>query len=872
MNDCLHEHRSLWIWQRVLDLRCAFAFALVGLSTFWSVAANAALQSSQPLPESVAAYFRQHCVRCHGASVQKAERRLDLWPDQIAAGDDMATLLEEALDAINRGDMPPKTQGITPPAAAETRALVRALTAYLLDLENADAGATTTLRRLSRYEYVNTLRDLLRLRREFFDFTADFPPDATSEGFDNNGEALILSDYQLKRYLESAQRALAAATWFGVTRPELQHWNYTGSDFNGVSAYERAPVTWRLMKQDGTLEIGHGQPEERHPSFVPAFVKGGGVPADGWYTIRIRAEAANRLDHGYEHDEFERFRSQYLKLALWVAPNQELLSKNAADQRQLVSVHDLSDDGPRDLTVRVWMERGAIPFLSWTNGISSKGNIRRVAEKHHSEVIRATKTQRDAAQLGNKEAADQVAKLDGNSGNAILSDVYHGPRVRVHGMSIDGPQFDEWPPASHQALYGTQMNAAEVDIDQCLQAFASRAYRRPVQSAEVKHYADFVRQQIDAGQNAADAIPLGLAGILTSPKFLYLDEGDDSSDEPHLDAYQFASRLSYFLWSSMPDEELLRAAGAGELSSTGDIRRQVQRMLSDERSGAFVEHFADTWLRISTLGSMPPDPKAFPAYYRDRLEQLFRTETRMFLSDLLQRDGSIQQLLDSDYTFCNEVLAAYYGIAGVQGEAFERVTLLPEHRRGGLLGQGSILTLTANGIETSPVVRGVWVLENILGTPPAPPPPDIEPFEPDTRGTTSLREQLNRHRTVETCADCHQKIDPVGFALEFFDPVGGFRETYPGRTVNALPVDGAGSLPGGETFEDERGLKQILLSRSNQFAETLTEKLLTYATGRSMRFQDRAEIARIAAVCRDSGYGFRELVTLVATSPTLRQK
>ncbi len=302
------------------------------------------------------------------------------------------------------------------------------------------------------------------------------------------------------------------------------------------------------------------------------------------------------------------------------------------------------------------------------------------------------------------------------------------------------------------------------------------------------------------------------------------------------------------------------------------MKTQIDRMLRDAKANAFVEHFTDTWLRINTLGSMPPDPKAFGSYYRDRLEELFKTETRLFFSDLLQANGSIVNLLDSDYTFVNDSLANHYGLVGVKGEQFRRVALKPDDRRGGLLGQGSVLTLTANGIETSPVVRGIWVLENILGTPPPSPPPDVEPLEPDTRGTTTIREQLNKHRNVAACADCHRKIDPAGFALEFFDPIGGLRTRYPGRGKNRPIVDGSSQLPTGESFNDERGLKKLLVARKDRFAEALTEKLLTYATGRSMTFRDQADIKHVAAQRGENGYGLRDMVLGIALSETFRKR
>ena len=854
-------------WRTIVLL----ALAAVAIGLFAPEQALADEQGERRLPQAVTRYFEQYCYRCHGDEMQKGDRRLDQFPVTLTAGSDAADLLEEALDAINRADMPPREEDVTQPPAEETRQAVSEITGYLEHLLSAQAVSATMMRRLNRFEYRNTLRDLLGLHTEFFDPTADFPVDATMHGFDNNGEALTLSDYQLQRYVEVAEESVESASSFDVHQPRTRTRHFTAGDFNGVDSYERAPVTWRLIVNDEYLEIGHGQPSERHPNFVKALARDGGVPEDGWYTISVRAAAANRVDHGYEHSEFQRYQSQPLKLALWIAPNVHLLDKTAADQRLLVDVWDLPDGEPQTFTQRIWLGKGAIPFVSWTNGISSKGNIRRIAERYHPEVIRATNTQLDAARLGDPEAQALVARLLENEDNALLSEVYHGPCVRVWGMEIEGPSFPEWPPASHRLLFGDETDATKIDIDQTVLRFASRAFRQPVEPIEVEHYTAFIRDRIQGGDTHAQAIKLGLAAMLTSPRFLYLDEGNDESG-PELTQHELASRLSYFLWSTMPDDELFEAASSGRLNDPTELRSQVERMLRDERARGFVDHFTDGWLRINILGSMPPDPKAFGAYYSDRLEGFFRQETRLFFSHLLDSNGSIVDLLDSDYTFLNDALATHYGVDGVYGEHFRRVALQPEHHRGGLLGQGSVLTLTANGIETSPVVRGIWVLENILGTPPPPPPPDVEPLEPDTRGTTTIREQLDRHRNVATCAECHRKIDPAGFALEFYDPIGGYRSNYPALGGLGPPVDGTGQLPSGETFEDEHGFKQLLLDRKDRFAETLTEKLLTYATGRAMTFRDQRDIQRIAADCAESGYGLRDLIISVAVSDTFQNR
>lgn len=832
------------------------------------------------LPMHIQAYLKQHCHQCHGESKQKADRRLDQFPTEQALDEDARDLLEEALDAMNRGEMPPRKPDVAEPSSSQTRKVIAWITKYLELTEKAEKSSTTVLRRLNRFEYVRTIRDLLGVDIESFDPTGDFPPDAKLHGFDNNGEALTLSDYQLKRYLEVAEAYLDQACFFDRPSPETTNWSYTGKDFNGVLSYQRAPVTWRLiipadspanqMKLGDYVEIGHGQPSERHPNFVTGFVRQGGVPADGWYQISIKAAAANRLTHGYDHTEFERYQQEPLKLALWIAPEARLLNKNAADQRRLAEVWDLPDGQPAVFSTKVWLRQGAVPFVSWANGISSKGNIRRVAEKHHPEVIRATDTQLDAAKLGDPAAQSLVKELSRNDNNPLLSERYQGPRVRVWNMDIEGPIHEQWPPKSHQLLFGHELDATQVDLNELVLRFAKRAFRQPVKAEDVHHYVQYMRDRIATGNRHERAIKLGLTAILTSPRFLYLDEGDEQLGAS-LSHHELATRLSYFLWSSMPDEHLTKKADAGDLGNH-NLTTETERMLAIPKAEAFVEHFTDHWLGIDTLGSMPPDPKAFDRYYKDRLETFFKQETRLFFADLIKENGSILNLLDSDYSFLNGALAQHYRIEGVTGEEFRKVHFKPKHHRGGLLGHGSVLTLTANGIETSPVVRGVWVMENILGTPPSPPPPDVEPLEPDTRGAVTIREQLRKHRSVAACADCHSRIDPAGFALEFYDPIGGYRSHYNSRAARNPPVDGSGKLVSGETFQNEQDFKKLLLARKDRFTEALTARLLSYATGREMTFRDDAEIKKIAIDCANRGYGLRDLITGVVNSSIFQQR
>jgi len=371
-----------------------------------------------------------------------------------------------------------------------------------------------------------------------------------------------------------------------------------------------------------------------------------------------------------------------------------------------------------------------------------------------------------------------------------------------------------------------------------------------------------------------EALKDALKAVLCSPAFLYLSQdavavAEGSKARPRLDGFALASRLSYFLWSSMPDAELIRLAQSQELTKPEVLTAQTRRMLASPRSHAMVSGFLDSWLNLRSLGTTPPDRGDFETYYSKNLEHAFKEETRLFMRDLIERDASIANFLDSNYTFANQALVTHYGLGdlGDPARAHEfRKVALKDPNRGGLLGMGSVLTVSANGIETSPVIRGVFLLDNILGTPSPPPPDDVPAIDPDVRGASSIRDLLSKHRESPSCSSCHEKIDPLGYALESFNPVGGWRTNYDKRTK----IDTSGELPGGEKFTDVVGLKKILLGRQSAFAHMLTDRLLTYACGRRIDALDDPVVKQIVAGLPNHNYGLRSLIeAVVASEPFL---
>ena len=471
---------------------------------------------------------------------------------------------------------------------------------------------------------------------------------------------------------------------------------------------------------------------------------------------------------------------------------------------------------------------------------------------------------------------------------AVPAADFAGPGLALKWIEQEGPLVETWPPAPATRLLGEVDLATgqQADAEAILRRFAPRAFRRPVTDAELQPFLGLVQSRLSKGYSFAAALRVGLKGLLCSPDFLYL-----SARPGKLNDFDLATRLSYFLWSTTPDDELLSAAAKGELSGDAALQAQVERMLGDPRARAFTENFTGQWLSLRNLKATVPDKKLYPDF-DELLELSMPQETHRFFDELLAKDGSILQFVDSDWSMLNERLAALYGIAGVSGSQIRRVELPAGSHRGGVLTQAAVLKVTANGTNTSPVVRGAWVLDRILGTPSPPPPKDVPAIEPDIRGATTIREQLAKHRSIASCASCHARIDPAGNALENFDVIGGWREKYRtdpqtsggkrlmvltgrGRTApvgQGKPVEAADELPGGQKFTDIDGLKKLILADPDQFARGLTAKLLVYATGHPLEFADRATASEIVAQVGPRGYGFRSLIHAVVQSPTFRNK
>jgi hypothetical protein len=446
--------------------------------------------------------------------------------------------------------------------------------------------------------------------------------------------------------------------------------------------------------------------------------------------------------------------------------------------------------------------------------------------------------------------------------------------VFVHEVELVGPPPTVKIPESQKLLIPRmpQPGQEQACAMETLGAFAARAYRRPVAQAEVQRLSGFVDLVMKNGGSYLEGIQTAMEAALCSPYFLYRWELDPDAMKPgqtrDLNDYEVASRLSYFLWSSMPDAELFALGANGNLRKDGNLEKQVARMIKDWRGGAFVRNFADQWLQIRNIWEVSIDPETFPRW-DDSLKGAMKEETELFFGALLKEDRPVTELIDADFTFLNEKLARYYGIEGVKGDEFRRVTLPKDSPRGGVLTQGSVLLATSTPTRTSPVIRGKWILEQILGTPPPPPPPDVPQLaeQKQINQTSSVRQRLEQHRSRPECAGCHAKMDPLGFALENFDATGAWRDSD-----GKFPIDASGELANGTTFKGPRELKQVLKSNRN-FVRSLTKKMMIYALGRGLEFYDKCACDQISTQAERQGNTFSSIIVGIVTSdPFLKRR
>jgi mono/diheme cytochrome c family protein len=760
----------------------------------------------------------QYCVTCHNERLRTARLALDSANLAEVGGD--ASLWEKVVTRLRTRTMPP-AGGPRPDQATYDR--LASWIEAALDRASADRpnpGRTATFHRLNRAEYQNAVRDLLALD---VDVTAMLPGDDIDEqGFDNMAEVLTVSPALFERYLSAARRTARLA----VGRPPLS---------SSVETY-KLPL---LLQQD-----------DRMSEDLPFGSRGGlavrhQFPTDGEYEIKVT------LQRNYVN---------YVR-GLGTKHDLELRLDGALARRFSVGGESPGRPAPASFAGNIF---GDPEWEKWALNADADLKVR-LSVKAGPRLIGVSFVRRLAVPEGvlqPRQTTFAVAINDMRDGYAAVEEV-----------AISGPYRVDDPgdTPSRRRVFVCRPRSAESERScarQILSALAKRAYRRAITQADIDTLLRFYEQ--GRGEGSFDAgIQLALERLLISPDFLFRVERDPLGVAPAgtyaLDGFALASRLSFFLWSSIPDGELLGLAERGRLAERAVLDGQVRRMLADSRAEALVDNFAGQWLRLRDLKGVVPDPILFPEF-DENLRDAFRRETELLVASTLRENRSVLDLLNADYTFVNERLARHYGLANVYGAHFRRVALDAGQaaRRGGILGHGSILTVTSYPNRTSPVLRGKWVLTNILGTPPPPPPADVPGLPESGEGgkPATVRDRMERHRRNPACAACHAPMDPLGLALENYDPIGTWRAVGETR----LPIDASGALPDGSRFVGPSGLRDLVLERKEQFVGTLVEKLLAYALGRRLEHYDRPVVRQVVRDAARDNYRWSAIIGGIAAS------
>ena len=798
---------------------------------------------ASPFPQ---AFLESHCVECHDSDVKKGG--LDLanlsWEPTVRENFEEWVHIH---DRVAKGEMPPEKK--PRPAAGDLTAFLSAAGKALHEVSAREQAAhgRTILRRLNRVEYENSLHTLLGID---LPLQAILPEDTPAHGFDTVAEGLRLSTLQIEKYLEAADAAIEVAITL-TEAPVQVSGRFSYQDEDGVRENLDTPPGTVKDKASGNKhvvtikELPHAVVFFSEGDYRARFKK---IPLRVAGTYRFRISAYGYQTHGEP-------------VAL------KVYADNYREKR-LLGWFDLPADKARVVELEARLEGNEGIFLG-------------------------------ALGVGYDD--------EGKGVYGIGAADYQGRGLAVEWVEVEGPLQTSWPPPSTKSLFpGVPLREYEKNrqpyrngkklafelapedpsssLKIVVSSFATRAFRRTLEAGEAERFVALAQAAMTEGSSFEEAARVGFKAILTSPQFLLFEEPVGP-----LNGYALASRLSYFFWSAPPDETLLKLATSGALIRTEVLRREVDRMVMDPRTATgLVRNFTGQWLELRRIDATSPDMKLYPEF-DEILKMSMVGETEAYFREMLEQDLDVTHLVKSDFAMLNRRLAEHYGIPGVTGERFQHVSLPGDSLRGGVLTQASILKVTANGTVTSPVLRGAWVMKHLLGLPPLPPPPNVGSVEPDTRGSTTIREQLAKHRNSETCASCHRTMDPPGFALESFDVIGGFRERYrsqekgdrptgklPGRPGVQYkwgpPVDASGILADGRAFTGYEEFRSLLVGERTRLQRTLADNLAIYATGAGLSFSDRQAMDEIVREAEKQGGGIKDLVREVVLSGLFRNK
>jgi mono/diheme cytochrome c family protein len=817
------------------DLRVLFRTCLLLTASF-------GLTCAAPAAEPFEAFLEKHCIRCHGPDKEKGDLRIDQLSRDFKLGLD-SHQWAESIEKVNSGEMPPKKDKEKPkPTQEEIASFVANLDLLLKEGRAARMSARPAVShyRLSRKEYQNTVYDLLGVRYDPAK-PGELNEDTLWHGFERIGSELSLSPSHVDRYYRAAELVLDRAFPVAASA-EARKVLRTAADLRYGGGKDLQPALDRFgIKRPLRYLLFPGQVNN---ALSPNWFGKIGPEHSGLYKVRIQASGIRPPGGQPAH------------LSIGKRTGEETVAGliefdlTAPEDKPQVYEFELFLEMPATLDFCVVatdvVDRRA--GAAFRNALSSRSGY---IFTHSSETL-----------LLNPNAP----QMFDDKGNGLFS------TVLLDWIEWEGPLVSE-PEKSRRVGLVPPDDATPEVVAEHLQRLAERAWRRPVKKEELAEYLQSYRTEREAGEKLADAYRVAMQGVLTSRNFIYLVEGDPVARERLTDS-ELASRLSYFLWSSMPDDGLFTAAKAGTLNGEG-LKKEVDRMLTDSKASRFIDDFARQWLQLHRVGMFPPDKKLYPAY-DPWLETSMRNEPVEFFREMLIKNMPIEGFIDSDWTMANARLCDFYGFPEPKKSDFQRVSLKPEDHRGGLLTMGAVLGLTSDGTRHRPVHRGVWLSQVVLGKAPPQPPanvPAIEPNPPTSRKAT-LRDKLEAHRKDANCAACHAKLDPLGLAWDNYDAVGQWRtrEKVPAGVGEDPLVNPAGLMPDGRAFKDANEFKQRLLEDRDKLARAFIDHLCTYALRRSLAFDDQDELKAIQAEAKKNNYQIKDIVRAVALSDLMKKR
>ena len=779
---------------------------------------QAAIPAIQP-------FLDQHCMDCHDGDVKKGALDLSTLPTDATDAAAMKKWVR-VFDRVAAGEMPPAKK--KQPTQDAIQNFMAKLGRDLVAKSQTQKG--TVLRRLNRREYQNTVNELLGVTVNVIDL---LPEDGRSHGFDNIGEGLSISGIQMQRYMEAAEMAINAALSLS-TRPESTLQKSTLESDRNKDVIGKH---W-LKREDGSIVVFN------NGGFPSTVIPNLRAKQAGTYKLRVTG-------YGYQIEE----------PVVFALITGSFNFRNADNVTR--SFHELPIGKPGTVEVTLHLDAGRGIWISpqGLNGPDGHSPIKDGPSKYPGEGMAFQETTLEGPIVESWPPRGQ---------NLLLGD------AKLRELTPDKPWMRN--KTGYKPVFTTDLADPVAHSRKLLPAFITAAFRRPTIASDAEPYLNLFDEEYSQSKDFLIAMRTAAIAVLCSPEFLFLKE-----PAGQLSDHQLAARLSYFLTRSAPDAELLVA----KLTQPDVLHAQTERLLKTSTSERFVADFTDGWLNLREIDFTTPDKQLYPEYDEWLLDSMLR-ETRSFITVLIQQNLSAANIIQSEFAMLNRRLAQHYGISGVSGVEMQKISLPMGSHRGGLLTQASVLKVSANGTNTSPVVRGVFVMDRILGIEPPPPPPGIPGVEPDIRGATTLRELLDKHRSSESCNGCHRVIDPPGFALESYDVIGGWRERFrsigEGESVEATvqgrkvryrlgrPVDAAGELTSGQTFNGMAEFQKLLLADQERVARCMIEKLLTFASGRPMGFSDRSEIDKLTALSKSKGHGLRDLIHAVVQSEIFRNK